>query len=137
MLLDYADRELEEAKKPVIGPLNIGVKRISERKRFKYVDGIQRLADMELPFLVDLPNGSCEAVFATAAKNSACGLVPITEYVRGKQTIVDKFGGNGVFLASHDPTMEALLYKTTESVPEFVNNVVFWQIFVNLEDSLD
>ena len=114
-----------KAKKPIIGPLNLGVKKNHERKRFKYVDGVERLADMQLPFLIDLPNGSCEAVFVTAAKNAASGLVPILEYVRGKQTIVDKYGSNGIFLASHDPTMEPLMYKTTESVPEILNNSVF------------
>ena len=63
MLLQYADEELRKANLPDIEPLEEGVKRGCDRKRFKCLDGIQRLADMDLPFLVDLPNGSCEGVF--------------------------------------------------------------------------
>ena len=80
---------------------------------------------MELPFLVDLPNGSCEGVFLIAAKNAACGLVPILEWCNGRRTVLDRDGGNGVFLASHDPTMKALVYKTVECMPEILNNCVF------------
>ena len=86
----------------------------TEKKRtFKYVDGVERLCDMELPFLVELPNGSCEAVFLTASNNNGCGVIPILEYVHGRQTIVDKLGGNGVFLHSHDRNMKAEIFKTT------------------------
>ena len=46
---------------------------------FKYVDGVERFSDLKLPFLVDLPNGSCEAVFLIASKNAGSGLVPILE----------------------------------------------------------
>ena len=44
---------------------------------FKYVDGVESLSDVKLPFLVDLPNGSCEAVFLIASKNAESELVPI------------------------------------------------------------
>ena len=37
----------------------------------------------------------------------------------------DKDNGNGLFLASHDPSMQAKIYKTVESVPEILNNTVF------------
>ena len=108
-----------------------------KRKTFKYVDGVERLCDMELPFLVELPNGSCEAVFLTASNNCATGIIPTMEYVHGRQTIVDKLGGNGVFLHSHDRTMKAEIFKTTECIPEINNNAVFQEIYLNLEDSLD
>ena len=49
------------------------------RSKFKYVDGVERLADMPLPFLIDLPNGSSEAVFIIASKNASSGMVPILE----------------------------------------------------------
>ena len=52
MCLDYADDELERSLLPGNEP----------RPKFKYVDGIQRLADLPLPFLVDLPNGSRESL---------------------------------------------------------------------------
>ena len=114
-----------------------GEKQREKRKTFKYVDGVERLCDMELPFLVELPNGSCEAVFLTASNNCATGMIPIMEYVHGRQTIVDKLGGNGVFLHSHDRTMKAEIFKTTECIPEIHNNAVFQEIYLNLEDSLD
>ena len=34
-------------------------------------------------------------------------------------------GKNEVFLASHDPTMKALIFKTVERVPEIIGNNVF------------
>ena len=64
-------------------------------------------------------------------------MIPIMEYVHGRQTIVDKLGGNGVFLHSHDRTMKAEIFKTTECIPEINNNAVFQEIYLNLEDSLD
>ena len=64
-------------------------------------------------------------------------MIPIMEYLKDKQTIIDKNGSNGVFLESHDMTMRAMAYKTTESVPRIRNNTVFWQIYINLEDTLD
>ena len=42
-------------------------------------DGVERLADMPLPFLIDLPNGSSEAVFIIGSKNASSGMVPILE----------------------------------------------------------
>ena len=92
---------------------------------------------MDLPFLIDLPNGSCAAVFLMASQNRGCGVIPIMEYLKDKQTILDKNGSNGVFLESHDPTMRAMTYKTTESVPRIENNSIFWQIYINLEDAID
>ena len=138
MLQDYADSEIRASKLPLIGPLNEGhVDRVRERNVFKDVEGKERIADMALPFLIDLPNGSCEAVFLTASRNRGCGVIPIMEYLKDKQTIIDKNGSNGVFLESHDMTMRAMAYKTTESVPRIRNNTVFWQIYINLEDTLD
>ena len=102
-----------------------GEKERVKRKSFKYVDGVERLCDMELPFLVELPNGSCEGVFLTASNNSGTGIIPILEYAHGRQTIVDKLGGNGIFLHSHDRVMKAEIFKTTESIPEIKNNAVF------------
>ena len=87
-------------------------------------DGVQRLADLPLPFLIDLPNGSSEAVFLIASRNAASGLVPILEWCLGKRTVLDKNGGNGIFLASHDGTMLAKVYKTVESVPEITLGVL-------------
>ena len=64
-------------------------------------------------------------------------MVPIPEWSNGKRSVLVKDGGNGLFLASHDETMKAKIYKTVESVPEILNNQVFCQIFINLEDVLD
>ena len=81
MLLEEADAQLKAAKQPVYGPLPEGVERsyVKPFKTFQYVDGIERLLNMDLPFLVDLPNGSAEAVFITASRNAGCGLFPILE----------------------------------------------------------
>ena len=81
MFKEYADNELRGDNLPLQGPLREGGNRIVDvrkRERFKYL-GVERLSDMELPFLVDLPNGSCEAVFVIAEKNAGSGLVPILE----------------------------------------------------------
>ena len=80
-LLKNADDQLLLAQQPVYGPLPEGVQRqdAKQLKTFKYIDGIERLSNMELPFMVDLPNGSVEAVFLTASRNAGCGLVPILE----------------------------------------------------------
>ena len=137
LLLTYAEEELRRYNNPQPPVDNEVAAFIRVLKCFKYIDGVERLADMELPFLLDLPNGSSEAVFGTAARNSGCGMVPILEYLKDRQTILDKTGSNGLFLASHDATVKAMVYKTTESVPEIRNNAVFWQIYVNLEDSMD
>ena len=60
-----------------------------------------------------------------ASPNMGCGVIPIMEYLKDKQTIIDKNGSNGVFLESHDMTMRAMAYKTTESEPRIRNNTVF------------
>ena len=82
-LMEYAAEELEMSRAPVYGPFMEGEDRPpppgNSRNTFKYVDGVERLSDMELPFLVDLPNGSSEAVFIIAAKNAGFGIVPILE----------------------------------------------------------
>ena len=126
-LLKYADDELRKSMVPAREPPVDGdrARDAGHRRKFKYVDGIERLCDMDLPFLIDLPNGSAEAVFLTASKNAGCGCVPIMEWCNGRRTVLDRDGKNGVFLASHDPTMKALIYKTVESVPEIIGNTVF------------
>ena len=54
--MEYAAEELEAARSPVYGPFREGEVRppAPKMKTFKYVDGVERLSDMELPFLVDL-----------------------------------------------------------------------------------
>ena len=100
LMMDYAKEELRKVLNPQQDERNEQRQPGVNRKRFKYVDGIERLADMELPFLIDLPNGSAEAVFTMAAYNSGTGVIPILEYIKDKQTIIDKTGANGLFLAS-------------------------------------
>ena len=81
MLLKYADDQLRDSIQER-GRVNLEGDNnavLPVRQKFKYVDGIERLGDMPLPFLVDLPNGSCEAVFVIASKNAGCGMVPILE----------------------------------------------------------
>ena len=99
----------------------------NQRKRltFKDLDGILKVADLPLPGLLKLPTGSCEAVLLRVSRNNGFGYVPINEYIRDRQTILDKSGNNGLFLNSHDPNMEALVYKTTVSVPEMPENNMF------------
>ena len=81
MFYDYAEEELRKATLPDNVQLIDGEEPPPQKslRTFKYVDGIERLCNMELPFLVDLPNGSCEGVFLTASRNAACGVVPILE----------------------------------------------------------
>ena len=81
MLMDYANEEMTLSKLPVHGPLNDGERGpfVKHSNTFKYVDGVERLSNMDLPFLVDLPNCSCEAVFLTASRNAGCELLPILE----------------------------------------------------------
>ena len=80
VLLKYADDELRkhlqlpEDAEPQNDPPPARI-----RRKFKYVDGVEILSDMPLPFLVDLPNGSAEAVFVIASKNGSAGMVPILE----------------------------------------------------------
>ena len=79
MCLNYADDELRASLQPVdVGDGN-NVPVIQQRPKFKYIDGVQRLCDLPLPFLVDLPNGSSEGVFLTASRNAGNGLVPVLE----------------------------------------------------------
>ena len=125
MLLDYADQQYRDAHAPVVGPQGEIVRRESKPIVFKHVDGVDRLANMELPFSIDLPNGSCEAVFLTGARNRGSWVIPILEYLKDKQTLYDKKGTNGVFLGSHDPTMLSTVFKTTESVPTIYDNAIF------------
>ena len=52
MCLDYADHELEQSllqgNDPDVENQNGGV--VKPRLKFKFVDGVQRLADLPLPF---------------------------------------------------------------------------------------
>ena len=52
MLLEYAEDELAAAKKLFVGPLLEGERAtvVKRPKTFKYVDGVERLCDMDLPF---------------------------------------------------------------------------------------
>ena len=123
----YADDELRKSLAPAVEPAADGENRaihVEHRPRFNYVDGVERLCDLELPFLVDLPNGSVEAVFLTASKNAGCGCVPSVEWCK-RRTVLDRDGKNRVFLVSHDPRMKALIFRTVESVPEIIGNTVF------------
>ena len=101
---------------------------VNEKRKvltFKDLDGIRKVADLPLPGLLKLPTGSCEAVLLRVSRNNGFGYVPINEYIRDRQTILDKKGTNGLFLNSHDGNMEALVYKTTVSVPEMPENNMF------------
>ena len=81
MLVKYADDQFKDYLHQQNGqnPAGVNVPALKVRATFKYVDGVERLSDMPLPFLIDLPNGSSEAVFLLASKNSASGVVPIME----------------------------------------------------------
>ena len=79
---------------------------VNGRLFFKDVDGCRKLADLELPGLLQLPTGSCEAVLLRVSRNNGFGYVPIDEYIRDRQTVLDKTCGNGIFLNSHDPDMK-------------------------------
>ena len=92
---------------------------------FKDVDGITKVAYLNLPGLIQLPTGSCEAMLLRASRNNGYGYIAINEYIRDRQTILDKFGTNGIFLNTHDPDMKALVYKTTVSVPEIPTCSIF------------
>ena len=82
MFLKYADEEMKMFKERANDENGQAEHNAVARPRskFKYVDGVERLADMPLPFLSDLPNGSSEAVFIIASKNSSSGIVPILEF---------------------------------------------------------
>ena len=130
-MLIRRDDDLQEPEDP--GEVVINRNRLT----FKDLDGIRKVADLPLPGVLKLPTGSCEAMLLRVSRNNGFGYVPINEYIRDRQTILDKSGNNGLFLNSHDPSMEALVYKTTVSVPEMPENSMFWSIYVNMEDSRD
>ena len=69
----------------------------NNRLTFKDLDGIRKLADLPLPGLLQLPTGSCEAMLLRVSRNNGFGYVPINEYIRDRQTILDKGGNNGIF----------------------------------------
>ena len=74
MFTKYADDELknflqQENEQHPDRPNNLNM---DVRPKFKYVDGVERLGDMLLPFLVDLPNGSSEAVFLINSIKKCC-----------------------------------------------------------------
>ena len=83
MLLKYADDEMKNHLQPRVNdqqPENEAEEVLAEyQHKFKYVDGIERLRNMPLPFLFDLPNGNCEGFFCVAANNAGCGMVPVLE----------------------------------------------------------
>ena len=81
MFLEYADDEMRKYKERANDGNGQGEDNAvaPPRSKFKYVDGVERLADMPLPFLIDMPNGSSEAVFTIASKNASSGMVPILE----------------------------------------------------------
>ena len=81
MLQKYAEDELKISLQPVQGPMleNQNIPRVEPRPKLKYIGGVERLADLPLPFLLDLPNGSSEAVFLIASRNAGAGMVPILE----------------------------------------------------------
>ena len=83
MLLKYADDEMKNHLQPRVNdqqPENEGEEVLPEYQyKFKYVDGIERLRNMPLPFLLDLPNSSCEGIFCVAANYAGCGMVPVLE----------------------------------------------------------
>ena len=72
---------------------------------------------------MERPTGSFDALMLRAAHNSGFGYVPINEYIRDRQSILDKHNANGLFLSSHDASMKALLYKTIQSIPEIPKNI--------------
>ena len=69
----------------------------NNRLMFKDLDGKRKLADLPLPGLLQLPTGSCEAMLLRVSRNAGFGYVPINEYIRDRQTILDKGGNNGIF----------------------------------------
>ena len=81
MFQKYAEDELKTSLQPVQAPMieNQNIPRVEARPKFKYIGGVQSLADLPLPFLLDLPNGSSEAVFLIASRNAGAGMVPILE----------------------------------------------------------
>ena len=112
-LNEQSDRLLRERQNGRDGLVGLdGGKRI-----FKDIDGKKKVGNLELPGLLELPTGSCDALILRAAHNSGFGYVPINEYIRDRQSILDKHNANGIFLSSHDASMKALLYKTTQSLP--------------------
>ena len=60
LLQKYAEDELKNSLQPVQGPMleNQNIPRVEARPKFKYIGGVERLADLPLPFLIDLPNFS-------------------------------------------------------------------------------
>ena len=122
MARNYLDEEtqlyLEQEEEKRDGDSN-------KRIVFKDVDGSRKLGDLDLPGLLQLPTGSCDAVFLRGARNSGFGYIPINEYIRDRQTILDKNNTTGTFLNSHDPDMKAQVHKTTESVPVIEKNNIF------------
>ena len=121
-ILQEEVKQVEDAEQRMEEPLYMQGK---DRLKFKDLDGVYKVADLPLLGILKLPTGSCEAMLLRVARNAGFGYVPINEYVRDRQTILDKTGNNGLFLNSHDPSMEALAYKTTVSVPEIPANNMF------------
>ena len=50
------------------------------RKTFKDVYYVLRLGYLELPGVVQLPTGSCDAIFLRASRNNVFGYIPISVF---------------------------------------------------------
>ena len=57
----------------------------------------KKVGNLELPGLFELPTDSCDALILRAAHNSGFGYVPINEYIRDRQSILEKHNPNGLF----------------------------------------
>ena len=75
MLLKYADDEMKKYKERANDGNGQGEDNAvaPPRSKFKYVDGVERLADMPYPFLIDMPNGSTLNRYAFYAKYAGGG----------------------------------------------------------------
>ena len=92
---------------------------------FKDIDGIRKVLDLKLPGLLELFTESCDALVLRASRNSEYDYIPIKEYIRDRQSILAKNKTNGLYLTCHDASMRALLYKTTQSLPEIPHYNIF------------
>ena len=79
MFYKYAEDEYKASLLPINDPNDQNNPVVPRRPKFRYLDGTEKLSDLPLPFLADLPNGSSEGVFLTASRNAGSGLVPILE----------------------------------------------------------
>ena len=63
---------LNEESKKLLGDRDAAgnVARVADRLTFKDIDGIRKVADLELPGLLELPTSSCDALMLRAARNN-------------------------------------------------------------------